>query len=70
MTGPHPTFEPETIRAMQTAFEEACDSLQLTHRSWRDGDHSGFRTPIRPANLNLAPLATRDVVALADKGAR
>jgi hypothetical protein len=30
MTGPCPTFEPETIRAMHMAFEEACDSLQLT----------------------------------------
>jgi hypothetical protein len=32
MAGPCPTFEPETIRAMHMAFEEACDSLQLTHR--------------------------------------
>jgi hypothetical protein len=30
MTGPCPTFEPETIRAMHMAFEEACDSLRLT----------------------------------------
>jgi hypothetical protein len=30
MTGPCPIFEPETIRAMHMAFEEACDSLQLT----------------------------------------
>jgi hypothetical protein len=67
--GPCPTFEPETIRAMGTAFEEACDSLQLTHRSWRDGDHSGFRTPIRSAGTDPTSLA-RDVVALADKGVR
>jgi hypothetical protein len=33
MTGPYPTFEPETIRAMHMAFEEACDSLQLAHRT-------------------------------------
>jgi hypothetical protein len=32
MTGPCPKFEPETIRAMHMAFEEACDSLRLTHR--------------------------------------
>jgi hypothetical protein len=31
MTGPRLIFEPETIRAMHMAFEEACDSLQLTH---------------------------------------
>jgi hypothetical protein len=35
MTGPCPIFEPETIRAMHMAFEEACDSLQLTHRRAR-----------------------------------
>jgi hypothetical protein len=33
MTGPCPIFEPETIRAMYMAFEEACDSLQLAHRT-------------------------------------
>jgi hypothetical protein len=32
MTGPCPIFEPETIRAMHMAFEEACDPLRLTHR--------------------------------------
>jgi hypothetical protein len=35
MTGPCPIFEAETIRAMHMAFEEACDSLQLTHRRAR-----------------------------------
>jgi|HubBroStandDraft_1064217.scaffolds.fasta_scaffold1235624_1 hypothetical protein len=36
MTGPCPIFEPETIlRAMHMAFEEACDTLQLTHRRAR-----------------------------------
>jgi hypothetical protein len=34
MTGPC-IFEPETIRAMHMASEEACDSLQLTHRRAR-----------------------------------
>jgi hypothetical protein len=33
MTDPYPTFELETIRAMHMAFEEACDSLQLAHRT-------------------------------------
>jgi DNA-binding transcriptional LysR family regulator len=54
MTGPCPTFEPETIRAMHMAFEEACDSLQLTHR------RAQSKVPVVDMIAKLAKTGERD----------